>query len=155
LNLALALTSVDAAAAVAHYQQALALPLDPRVTLAARLNLASLALDQGRTDQAATLCFEATRAAPEVPLGWLNLGLAQRRRGRLGEAVGAYRQAIALDPELAEAHQNLALALLLLGDIPAAREGFSHTLALLERQNRQAEADSLRQRLMPMVNLNP
>jgi Flp pilus assembly protein TadD len=85
----------------------------------------------------------------------LNLGLAQRRRGRLGEAVGAYRQAIALDPELAEAHQNLALALLLLGDIPAAREGFSHTLTLLERQNRQAEADSLRQRLMPMVNLNP
>jgi tetratricopeptide (TPR) repeat protein len=155
LNLALALTSVDAAAAVAHYQQALALPLDPRVTLAARLNLASLALDQGRTDQAATLCFEATRAAPEVPLGWLNLGLAERRRGRLGEAVGAYRQAIALDPELAEAHQNLALALLLLGDIPAAREGFSHTLALLARQNRQAEADSLRQRLMPMVNLNP
>jgi hypothetical protein len=44
---------------------------------------------------------------------------------------------------------------LLLGDIPAAREGFSHTLTLLERQNRQAEADSLRQRLMPMVNLNP
>ena len=28
-------------------------------------------------------------------------------------------------------------------------------LALLERQNRQAEADSLRQRLIPMVNLNP
>ena len=85
----------------------------------------------------------------------MNLGLAERRRGRLGEAIGAYRQAIALDQELPEAHQNLALALLLQGDIPGAREGFRHTLALLERQNRQTEADSLRQRLMAMVNLNP
>ncbi|MCX5950045.1 MAG: tetratricopeptide repeat protein, partial [Cyanobacteria bacterium] len=155
LHLALALTPIDAEAAAAHYHRALALPLDPRVTLAARLNLASLALDQGQADQAASLCLEATRAAPEVPLGWLNLGLAERRRGRLAAAVRAYRQAIALDPELPEAHQNLALALLLQGDIQGARQGFSHTLALLERQNRQAEADSLRQRLMPMVNLNP
>jgi len=155
LHLALALTPIDAEAAATNYHQALALPLDPRVTLAARLNLASLALDQGHGDQAASLCLEATRAAPEVPLGWLNLGLAERRRGRLAAAVRAYRQAIALDPELPEAHQNLALALLLQGDIQGAREGFSHTLTLLEQQNRQAEADSLRQRLMPMVNLNP
>jgi len=155
LNLALALTPVDAGAAAAHYQQALALPLDPRVTLAARLNLASLCLDQGRVDQAASLGLEATQAAPEVALGWLHLGLAERRRGRLGEAVGAYRQAIALEAELPEAHQNLGLALLLMGDIQGARETFSHTMALLERQNRKAEADSLRQRLIPMVNLNP
>ena len=155
LNLALALTPVDAGAAAAHYQQALALPLDPRVTLAARLNLASLCLDQGRVDQAASLGLEATQAAPEVALGWLQLGLAERRRGRLGEAVGAYRQAIALEAELPEAHQNLGLALLLMGDIQGARETFSHTMALLERQNRKAEADSLRQRLIPMVNLNP
>jgi hypothetical protein len=40
-------------------------------------------------------------------------------------------------------------------DLRLGREGFSHTLVLLEQQNRQAEADSLRQRLMPMVNLNP
>lgn len=155
LHLALALTPIDAEAAAAHYQQALALPLDPRITLAARLNLASLALDQGQADQAASLCLEATRAAPEVPLGWLSLGLAERRCGRLAAAVRSYRQAIALDPELPEAHQNLALALLLQGDIQGARQGFSHTLALLERQNRQAEADSLRLRLIPMVNLNP
>ncbi len=154
-NLAVALAPDDAAAAMAHYQQALALPLDPRVTLAALLNLASLALDQGRAEQAATLCLQATRAAPEVSLGWLNLGLAERRRGRLGEALRAYRRAIALDAELPEAHQNLALALLLQGDIPGARQSFSKALALLERQNRQAEADSLRQRLMPMVNLDP
>ena len=155
LTLALALAPADAVAAASHYQQALALPLDPRITLAARLNLASLALDQGQVDQAAALCLEATRAAPEVALGWLNLGLAERRRGRLAAARQAYRQAIVLEPELVEAHQNLALALLLMGDIPAAREGFGHTLALLERQNRQAEAQSLRQRLLPMVNLNP
>jgi Flp pilus assembly protein TadD len=88
-------------------------------------------------------------------LGVQGNGLAVGPDGFPQPAAAAFRQAIALDPELAEAHQNLALALLLLGDIPAAREGFSHTLALLERQNRQAEADSLRQRLMPMVNLNP
>jgi tetratricopeptide (TPR) repeat protein len=155
LNLALALAPTDADGAASHYQQALALPLDPRITLAARLNLASLALDLGQVDQAAALCLEATQAAPEVALGWLNLGLSERRRGRLEAASRAYRQAIDLEPELPEAHQNLALALLLMGDIPAARQGFSHTLTLLERQNRQAEAQSLRQRLLPMVNLPP
>ena len=40
-----------------------------------------------------------------------NLGIALQAQGRLDQAVAAYRQAVALDPDLAEAHNNLGTAL--------------------------------------------
>jgi tetratricopeptide (TPR) repeat protein len=153
LHLALAHAPADPARAQALYRQALALPLEPRLTLAARLNLAALLLQQGDLQEAASLCRQATETAPEVALGWYNLGLIERRRGDPAAAISAYRRALALAPEHAEAHQNLAVALLVGGDIEGARHAFRAAIALLRRQDRSGEAASLEQRAGSMVKL--
>jgi len=159
LHLAIAQTSSAPARAEQLYRQALALPLPPRLTLAARLNLAGLlqqgeAQGRGGLDEACSLCREATTAAPELALGWLHLGLGERRRGRIPEAIEAYRTALQRDPSLAAAQQNLAVALLLGGDIPGARLAFRQAIGLLEQQNRPDEAEALRRQAGTMVKLD-
>lgn len=153
LHLAIAQGQANPQAAADLYRQALALPLDGRLTLAARLNLAALLMDGGALEEAESLCEQATAQAPEVGLGWYNLGLVRRRRGRLPAAIGAYRQAIALVPDHAEAHQNLAAALLLAGDIGGARSGFRRAISLMAQQGRHGEARRLEERAGAMVNL--
>jgi Flp pilus assembly protein TadD len=88
-----------------------------------------------------------------VALGWYNLGLIERRRGDPAAAIAAYRRALALAPEHAEAHQNLAVALLVGGDIEGARRGFRTAIALLRRQGRGEAAASLEQRAGSLVKL--
>ena len=143
LHLAIARSPDDPAAAAALYRQALALPLDQRLTVGARLNLAALLLRQGADAEAAALTAAVTGLCPELPLGWYNLGLIERRRGRLAEAIAAYRQALRLAPDHADAQRNLAAALLLGGDIPGARAGFRRAIALLEEQGRPEQAREL------------
>jgi len=153
LHLALAEASRDPAAAAALYRQALALPLAPRLSLAARLNLAALLLQQGQAQEAEQLCQRATAAAPEIGLGWYNLGLIRRRQGDIAGALEAYREARRLTPEHAETHQNLAVALLLGGDIEGARTSFRQAISLLGQQGRRSEAEHLRQQAGAMVKL--
>ncbi|WP_438982981.1 glycosyltransferase [Vulcanococcus sp.] len=153
LHLALAEASRDPAAAAALYRQALALPLAPRLSLAARLNLAALLLQQGQAQEAEQLCQRATAAAPEIGLGWYNLGLIRRRQGDIAGALEAYREARRLTPEHAETHQNLAVALLLGGDIEGARISFRQAISLLGQQGRRSEAEHLRQQAGAMVKL--
>jgi len=154
LHLAIAHTSELPFRAANLYRQALALPLDPRLTLAARLNLASLLLEEGGLEEAARLCHEATEVAPAIAQGWSQLGLVERRRGAIAAAIGAYRQALALDPHQAATRQNLAVALLLAGDILGCREAFRQAIALLERQGRGEEAQALARQAASMVRLN-
>ena len=166
LHLGLAEARRNPQQAARHYRQALTLPLEPRVTLAARLNLAAL-LQESATDlpagpqrmapleEAAQLCQEACDAAPELPLTWAALGLAERRRGQPLAAIAAYRQAIALDPAQPEPHQNLAAAALLSGDILTAREGFQRAITLLRQRGQEAAAAALRERVSPLVKLDP
>ena len=154
LHLAIAHTSGLPSRAANLYRQALALPLDPRLTLAARLNLASLLLEEGGLEEAARLCHEATEVAPAIAQGWSQLGLVERRRGAIAAAIGAYRQALALDPHQAATRQNLAVALLLAGDILGCREAFRQAIALLERQGRGEEAQALARQAASMVRLN-
>ena len=146
--------AADLERAMGFYRQALALPLPPRLNLGARLNLAGLLREQGHLEEAASLAQEACQAAPELALGWIQLGLVERRRGRLAEAIAAYRRALAADPQAAEAQQNLALCLLLAGDIPGARRGFGAAIALLEGQGRGQEARALRQQAGNLVRLD-
>jgi tetratricopeptide (TPR) repeat protein len=153
LHLALARAEHDRGAAERLYREALALPLDPRLTLAARLNLATLRREGGHAGEAATLAAEATRIAPELAHGWLHLGLSRRQGGDLPGAIEAYRQALALEPTRAEAHQNLAVALLLGGDVFGARQHFHEAIALLRAQGRTAEAEALRHRVAGLVKL--
>jgi tetratricopeptide (TPR) repeat protein len=80
--------------------------------------------------------------------------LAERRRGRIPEAISAYRTALLRDPSLAAAQQNLAVTLLLSGDIGGARLAFRQAIALLNQQNRGAEAEALRLQAGTMVKLD-
>jgi len=153
LHLAMAEAEQDPSAAIALYRQALVTPLSPRLTLAARLNLAALLLHQGQLEDAEQLCRQATTVAPEIGLGWYNLGLIRRRRGDLAGALAAYRQAGVLSPEHAETQQNLAVASLLGGDIDAARSGFRQAIRLLQQQGRRDEAEQLRQQAGQLVKL--
>ena len=153
LHLAMAEAEREPAAAIALYRQALVTPLAPRLTLAARLNLAALLLHQGQLEDAEELCRQATTVAPEIGLGWFNLGVIRRRRGDLAGALEAYRQAAALSPEHAETQQNLAVALLLGGDIIGARQSFRQAIQLLVLQGRGDEAEQLRQQAGQLVKL--
>ena len=153
LHLALAEADGDPATAIGLYRQALVSPLSPRLTLAARLNLAALLLLQGQLEDAEQLCRQATTVAPEIGLGWYNLGLIRRRRGDIAGALEAYRQAASLSPDHAETQQNLAVASLLGGDIAGARHGFRQAIALLQRQGRSAEAEQLQRQAGELVKL--
>jgi len=160
LHLAIAETVESPVAAAARYREALALPLPPQLTLAARLNLAALLLEQPGPDpapslaEAAGLAQSAAEAAPELPQGWRSLGLIERRRGRIGEAIAAYRRSLAAEPEHPETEQNLAVALLLGGDIEGARRGFSRAIALLQAQGRSSDAQALREQAGALVKLD-
>jgi tetratricopeptide (TPR) repeat protein len=138
---------------IALYRQALALPLPARLTLAARLNLAQALLEQGEVEEAAALARGACQAAPELALAWFQLGVIERQRGQLAAAIAAYRQSLQLDPNAAASHQNLAVCLLLAGDIPGCRQGFSSAIRLLQQQGRTSEAAALRQQAGSLVKL--
>ena len=153
LHLALAEAGRDPNAAASLYREALELPLAPRLTLAARLNLAALLIQHGQPQDAEALCQRATAAAPEIGLGWYNLGLIRRRQGDIAGALEAYREARRLQPEHPETHQNLAVALLLGGDIDGARSSFRQAIELLGQQGRSNEAAQLRQQAGAMVKL--
>ena len=153
LHLALAQGPEQADAAEALYRQALAVPLAPRLTLAARLNLAALLLERGAGEEAEALCQRATAVAPEIGLGWYNLGLIRRRQGNLAGALEAYREARRLQPEHPETHQNLAVALLLGGDIEGARASFRQAITLLDQLGRPDEARRLHRQAGELVKL--
>ena len=74
-------------------------------------------------------------------------------QGKLPEALEAYREARRLTPAHAETHQNLAVALLLGGDIDGARSSFRQAISLLSQQGRSPEAERLRQQAGAMVKL--
>lgn len=155
LPLAIGLTPTDAGQAACRYEEALELPLDPRITAAARLNLALLRQEMGELAEAAALAQAVTATAPELLQGWMALGRIERQRARLAEAIAAYREALARDPYHPEAHQNLAVALLLAGDIPGARQGFRQAIALLRDQGRTGEATALASHAGELVRLDP
>ena len=154
LHLGLALTESDPNAAMASYRQALDIPLDTRITLGARLNLAARLMEQDQLDEAIQLTQTATQRAPEVALGWYNLGLMLRKKGEIASALDAYGRSLALDPNNAACHQNHAVARLLGGDIEAARNGFRKAIELLAAQGRTDEARQLRDNVQGIVKLD-
>ncbi len=99
---ALSLEDSDAAAAQAAYAACLA--ADPQ-HLEARLNLGRLLHMEGRLREAEQL-YRSQEAAE--PLILYNLAVLLEDLEREPEALAAYREALALDPKLADAHFNLA-----------------------------------------------
>ena len=154
LHLAMAQRAIDPQQAISTYRLALGIPVGPRLSLGARLNLAALLMETDQLDEAISLTTAATQEAPEVALAWYNLGLMQRRKGDIAAAINAYAEALKLDPAHPECNQNMAVALLMGGDIDGARTGFSVAIALLEDQGRLKEADALRAQVHGLVKLH-
>ena len=110
-------------------------------------------MEQGDLEEAISLTQTAAQRAPEVALTWYNLGLMQRRRGDLAEALEAYGRALTLDPNNAECHQNNAVAQLLGGNIDASRSSFIRAINLLQAQGSGDAAEQLREKVRGIVKL--
>lgn len=83
---------------------------------------AASAFERSASPGAALQAFDAAITRwPEEPLAWVGRGTAHYRGGSLREAAIDYARALQLDPGLAGARNNLAMALLELGCPVAAR----------------------------------
>jgi Tfp pilus assembly protein PilF len=103
------------------YEQALARKPD---LLPARRNYGAALLESGQLDRA----VQVLTGAPQDPACLSNLGDVYRRQGRLDAAAQAYREAIARDPDLPEAHHGLAQALLAAGNTDGAIAAFQEAI---------------------------
>jgi TolB-like protein/Tfp pilus assembly protein PilF len=111
----------DLAGAAQHLMRALALdPVDPYVLRTSAWLLALL----DRLDEALALQEAAVRRDPVNVIGFLNLGLYQRRAGRLDAAIASGRTVLSLAPGRRVAHYQIGSALLLKGDAQGALAEF-------------------------------
>ena len=154
LHLGIAKSSSQPEEAESYYKRALEEPLSPQVLVGARLNLGALLLRLNKLAEATEVTAAVTRQAPEVLLGWYNLGLIQRKAGNIGGAIEAYENGLQLDPDSPELHQNLGAARLAGGNFEAARSSFLMAIGLLLQQNRKADAEALARSAGELVNLN-
>jgi len=119
--------------------------------------LGSLLLDAGDVPAAMAHLREATRLNPNLARAWYVLGNALLARGTprdQEEALSCFRRAVERQPDLADAHNNLAALLAGRGELddaiahlrraleiaPADPEVGTNLAALLRRQGRRAEA---------------
>jgi len=99
---AFALEDTDPDAARAAYEACL---IDNPRHVEARINLGRMLHLAGRLDEAERVYRGADDAEPLVIF---NLAVLLEDLGREPEAIAGYREALALDPQLADAHYNLA-----------------------------------------------
>ena len=102
---------------------------DPRQPKAAFL-LGVLGMGSARHDEAIEMFARAARIEPGEAVFHMNLGGALRKVGRFTEAATALCKAIALRPELAEAHYHLGLLQVQAKDPDAAIASFEKAAAL-------------------------
>ena len=81
----------------------------------AQSNLGAALMDSGDVDGAIRELQESVRIAP-LPMTYCNLGRALGLAGRFEESAAAYSESVQLEPENAEAHYNLAIALYNIGN---------------------------------------
>lgn len=86
-------------------------------------------LRQGELAEARRWLEIATQLDPDMPDGWVNLGVARRRLGDVAGAEAAYRRALEADPTALAAYQNLGALLQRLGRTREAQD----LLALVDR----------------------
>jgi tetratricopeptide (TPR) repeat protein len=88
-------------------------------------NLGKALLAEGRTEEGVAHFFRAVAIYPSDPVGNMNIGIYELKRGNYPAAIERYRTAIRLtrDPELkAAAWTNMAAAYRQLGDIEDAQQ---------------------------------
>ena len=104
-ELGVSLEATDPAAAAMAYARAIAARPD---FADAHNNLGRIHHDAQRLALAEAHYRIALCSADSVALYWFNLGVVVEDQGRAAEAIDAYERALAIDPQLADAHYNLA-----------------------------------------------
>jgi len=93
--------------AVPHFQEALR--IDPQLE-GARVNLEK-ALSKVQKPRGEGVSIPGSQADPASAAGQMHAGLSFVSRGRMEEAIPHFREALRINPNLAEAHVSLGLAL--------------------------------------------
>jgi tetratricopeptide (TPR) repeat protein len=88
------------------------------------LNLSSALQQVYALDEAAAVCEKLLSLDNRDAYALCNLAGIHRDAGRVTLAIGCYERAIAIDANLREAHEYLAYALLLAGDMPRGWRAF-------------------------------
>ncbi len=69
-------------------------------------------------EEAEKLFFESIRLEPSYAIAYYNLGVIYERQARYQDAMDRYRQSLSYDPAAPDPNLNLALMLLVTGDLP-------------------------------------
>ena len=88
---------------------------------------------------------------PSYVEAWNNLGIVLAELEETDRAVSAYRHALAIAPEYADAHYNLAETLAGNGDLAGARR---HWTAYLDQDPSSSWADEVRLRLAMLAGMD-
>lgn len=94
------------------------------------LSRATAALRGGSAQEARDLLVPLTQAAPDNPIAWLNLGIAQLQLDQPEDAVAALERSTELAPQSAPAHNLLGVAYRRVGQVRAARDAYTTALRL-------------------------
>lgn len=97
----------------------------------------------GRLDEAAERYTQILEARPESLRAWVNLGNVEAGRGRPQDAERAYRRALAISPDDADALNNLAWLLLQEGSRLEEAEALAHDAARRRGPDRALVLDTL------------
>ena len=110
-----------------------ALVLEPALT-DGWTNLAGVAIESRQYAPALAALAHARRLAPERPMPVFHQGVALQRSGAMAAAVEAYREAIGIAANFAEAHANMGACLADLGRFDEADAAFGQAISLAPDQ---------------------
>ena len=111
----------------------------------ALIDLGTLRLQQGATDEAADLLHRGLQQKPAHAEGWNALGVVRARGGDLAGAEAAWRKAVEHNPRLTDALFNLAVTLGRRGRADAARPFLQRYAELVDGADRARALEMLRQ----------
>ena len=117
----------EAGAAIAHYEQALAIRPD---YVEAHNNLGNALAGRGEVEAAIAHYRMVLSIRPDHAEAHNNLALALAGQGKAEAAIAHYEKALALEPDFAEAHYNLANALAGRGEADVAVAHYQQALAI-------------------------
>lgn len=147
--------------AIAEYERALA--VDPE-NVKANNNIALALTELGQLDQAASHFERSLAVEPKAEI-YSDLGFVLDRQGKGEEAVENYHKALALDPECASAHFNLAVSLLRRDELDEAAVQYEAALrvkATAETHNglgfilsKQGKLDEANSQFREAIRVNP
>jgi len=97
---------------------------------AARYDLATSLLSQGRAEESISWFRLTVEDRPQDAAAWNNLGVALAQNGQLGDAVVAWQGALRADARNADAHANIGRALMAIGEPAEAAGHFRNAVDL-------------------------